>query len=391
MNQPTRQMAPRASQEPRSRALVLTGASNDPLETSKMLAVANEHAHLVSPATSVAMLPEGCSVVLSQVLIDPSETYKAGDKLGLAKSALDRIAAGAGISWSPEQSGRLDDGSDPYYCAWRAVGTLRQLDGTEITIEGSKEMDLRNGSPQLEGLYERFESDRRNPRQGRAPAKDPTGQIREMRLHIMAHAESKARLRAIRSIGVRSAYTPKDLEKPFVVARLMFTGYSEDPGIRARFAELTAQAFLGGRRALYGGPSAGPLVSASRPAQSGAPRLSPPPIDRSRTDDDDDEFTRGAPQRQEPLRGQSTPGRGQPAREDVSAQSSDDDRERSGFTIPGGREKGVAIEEAGDESLSYWEQRITASLDEGTSRYPDKDRALVEALRAELGAREVVG
>lgn len=54
-------------------------------------------------------------------------------------------------------------------------------------------MDLRDGSPQIEALYARAQGGR----------KDPTNQIREMRLHIMAHAESKARLRAIRSIGVR--------------------------------------------------------------------------------------------------------------------------------------------------------------------------------------------
>lgn len=392
---------PQRDERPRSEALALTGASDDVKTVGQMLARASENGHLVAPATAIAMLPAGCSVVLSAVHVDPSETYSVGSKLGLAKSALDRIASAAGVSWIPEQSGRLDDGSDPYYCAWRAVGTLRHLDGTEITIEGSKEMDLRQGSPHNEGLYERYEAGRRNPPRGnKAPPKDPTAQIREMRMHIMAHAESKAKLRAIRSIGVRSAYDAVELEKPFVVARLMFTGHSDDPEIRARFAELTAQAFLGGRRALFGGGSPAPapaMITARAVQPSSAPRLAPPPVGHARFDDDDrddDEYTRGAPQRdrqREPIRSEPTPNRSQPAREQADANDAPD-RGASGFEIPGGRNKGQPIEDASDNDLEFWRDRISQRFDAGEvdPRFADKDKALLDAIKAELDARDAI-
>ncbi len=383
MQQGYRQQPPQGRRDvPATRqnsALTLAGASSDPREVTTLLARASEHAHLVTPTTAVAMLPEGCSVVLSTVLVDiERETYDVGaGKRGLAKVALDRIAAGAGISWDPRLSGRIDDGSDPYYCAWRSVGTLRHLDGTEITIDGSKEMDMREGSPQVEGLYAKAR-----------PGKSPENQIREMRLHIMAHAESKARLRAVRSIGIRTSYEREELTKPFVVARLMFTGASDDPEIRREFARMTAASMLGGRRALYGEvgstPSAPTTVHAAVPRQASAPRLAPPPVGSAREEEDDIPF--GGPAR-EPLREQGTPQQ-QPVRSDApTSNGGDEERSRSGVTIPGGDERGVAIEDASDRTLEYWEARISKAVADGTSRYPDKDREVARAMRDEIAAR----
>src|SRR5690606_22200519 len=97
---------------------------------------------------------------------------------------------------------------------------------------------------------------------------------------------TKARLRAIRSIGLRPAYTVEDLAKPFVVARLMWTGESDDPELRRTFAVMQAQRMLGGVQALYGqAPAPTPA-----PAQAGpvAPaRMPPPPVGSSPLDDDD--------------------------------------------------------------------------------------------------------
>lgn len=395
MQQGYRQQHRAQPNEPRGGALVPTGAWSDAEDVTAQLARASRVAHLITPTSSVAVLPEGCSVVLSQVVVDADrETYDVGSgKRGLSKTALDRIAAAAGISWDPRECGRIDDGRDPYYCAWRAVGTLKHLDGTEVTIEGCKEMDLRDGSPQIEGLYERYmdalDRHKRNPR-GYAP-KDPTGQIREMRLHIMAHAESKARLRAIRSIGLRTAYELGELDRPFVVARLMFTGASDDPAIRAEFARMTAESMLGGRRMLYGrelpasSRASAPIDvtprQASIPAQPRA-RLAPPPVGTSHFDENDE------PRAAAPMRSDSTPAQPSPARDSAEpARQEAPERGRSGAVIPGGDERGTPIEEASDRSLEYWERRIAKGLAEGTSRYPDRDESLVAAMRGELEFR----
>jgi len=103
-----------------------------------------------------------------------------------------------------------------------------------------------------------------------------------MRLHILAHAESKAKLRATRSIGIRSSYTREELARPFVVAKLMFTGQSDDADIRRMFAAKRADAMLGGHRALYGVPPVPAALPAARRY------VSAPPVGSTRYDDDDE-------------------------------------------------------------------------------------------------------
>lgn len=221
---------------------------------------AAREAHLVSPSTSVARLPPGTSVALSAVYIDvENETYNVSGKRGLSKPALDKIAGAAGLSWDPFLSRRKDDGRDPCYCAWEAVCRVRQLDGVEIILTGSVELDLRDGSPTVDALASRAKD-------GRSAWK----QLRDMRMFITRHAESKAKLRAIRTLGIRSSYSIEELtERPFVVARLMWTGESDDPELRKLFALKTADAFLGARSAIYGGPTHVGLP---------APSAAPPPM-----------------------------------------------------------------------------------------------------------------
>jgi hypothetical protein len=217
--------------------------------------------HLVSPATASADLPEGFSLAVSVVKIDPrggtQVVYPTGNgNLGLARASLEQIAGAAGISWDLPNCRRVDDGRDPHYCSFAAAGYLRNLDGSVRAISGTKEMDLRDGSAQVEALYERF----KNQVPGKT-RKDPTAQIREMRLHIQAHAETKAKLRAIRSIGIRSSYTAEELAKPFAVVRLAATGRTEDLTLKREFARLNYAAAVAGSSQLYGAPPA-QLVSA---------------------------------------------------------------------------------------------------------------------------------
>ncbi len=225
--------------------------------------------NVLTPVSRVAAVPQGHAVTLSVVTIDPEqETYSVdGGKRALSKSALDKVAAAAGITWDPRQSGRLDDRSDPHYCHFRAVGTLKDLDGSERTISGECEMDLRDGSPTVSEME----------RQAKSKGRDATGQVSQIRAFILRHAESKAKNRAIRQgLGVRSSYKPEDLARPFVAPKLVFTGDFGDPEINRGVAVMMAAKALGfdgatAAAALFGPPRPGVTTAEALPPQGALP------------------------------------------------------------------------------------------------------------------------
>ena len=356
-------------QTSRQASLAWVGSFESGSRANEILAAASEQFHLVSPASSVGSLPEGCEVATSFVQGDrENETYDVGGgKRGLAKVALDRIASAAGVSWDPIASCRLDDGSDPYYCLFRAVGTMRGFDGAPVTITGTKEMDLRPRSPQLDAIEARA-------KEGKSSEK----QIREMRLHILGHAESKARLRAIRSIGLRTSYDDKDLRKPFLVARLVFTGRTQDPTLEREFALLRAHAMLGSVSAMYGGPA--PQL-APAPAQRMTVGVRPPPVGRS-VDLDDGDIP-------EPRRSPPPP----PARSAAPAAppsgGDDGNGRKTGFVVPFGRSKGDDLADVGDGDLAFLQGYYAKALgDPAKSRYRESNQDGLDAVNAEIAFRE---
>lgn len=216
---------------------------------------AMERGHLVSPSTTCPNLPIGCEVAFSAVLINSAgaDVYPVGGKLGLAKPALDKIAKAVGVSWDPIQSRRLDDGSDPYYASYRAVGFYRHFDGTMMQIMGEKQMDLHDESEWAKKMT--------------------AGELSMQRKFIAEHAETKARLRAIRSLGLQTSYTKDELAKPFIVAKLMLTGRvskEDDPTgeLQKILTHNISQSMMGGSRLLYGereSPSGMPPVAEDTP------------------------------------------------------------------------------------------------------------------------------
>lgn len=267
---------PQGTRAPLARREVagLAASYRQGMEANKALHQAAEVAHLVSPATTVGELPAGCVLALSQVVVSAGDedTYGVSGKRGLLKHSLDRIAGAAGISWDALASGRLDDGSDPHYCHFRAVGSYRAFDGARVAISGEVEIDLRDGSPQIESEK----------------------QLAQARKFILRHAESKAKNRAIRSLGVKTSYKAEELTKPFVVAKVMFTGHSEDPVIRREFARATATAFLSGTGALY--------PAAALPVRAVSGGHAPPPVADYETEGE------SAPEQEAPFQGTGTDG-----------------------------------------------------------------------------------
>lgn len=251
----------------------ISGTYHAPQELDRALTAAAARAHLISPFTSCGALPEGFGVRLAAVKVDPrTETYPipGGSKLGLSKVALDRIGLSLGISWDPRLSGRLDDGKDARYCRYRVVGSYMGPDGIRHFLQGEKELDLRDGSPTTDGLIAR----------AKEKNKSAEREVRELRMHIVSHAETKARLRAIRSMGIRTSYDEAELAKPFIAAQVVVTGHSEDPAVRREFSRMLMANALAGTAQLYGPPAAAAL---EQPA-----RLPAPPVGEADDEDEDD-------------------------------------------------------------------------------------------------------
>ncbi len=256
--------APAAALAKSPEVQVLGKAIRDPAAVTKFLSDLAEHYNVIGPATSVDMLPEGFGVAVAYVKVDPTKCYSVGQgKLGVPGSDLKRIALAAGLTWDPGQSGRTDNGRDPLVVAWREIGHYRAFDGTVLTAQGSVEIDMRDSSAQVEAI--RIAAKKRDGSNG-------DGEIREIRKFILRHAESKAKNRAVADMGIRRAYTQEELAKPFAVARLTWTGATEDPLLRREFARMFAEQFLGGTRVLYG--------SSAPPARQLAPPSPDPEFDR---------------------------------------------------------------------------------------------------------------
>jgi hypothetical protein len=283
-------------------ALAISKAMGDPAALTAHLGHLGESHHLVSPATTVDALPPGCGVAVSYVAVNastakdgPGEVYPlGGGKVGLSGTTLAKIGACAGVDWDPSQSGRLDNGSDPHYAHFRAVGHVRNFDGSVRTLTGEVEIDARDGSPQIDEITTK----------AKAAGRDPASQILELRKFLLRHAESKAKNRAIASMGLKRSYVPAELDKPFAVCRLMWTGQTDDPELRRVFAEKTADAMIGGMASLYGKPAPQPApaphaLPAPQRFEGAAPQFlghAPPPVlapQETAGSDDDDGYETG--------------------------------------------------------------------------------------------------
>lgn len=245
----------------------LAGSYSKPADATQMMRNAQAVGHLVTPQTACPELPQGCVIATSLVWIDPdTETYgiphKDSSKRGLDKTALAKISAAAGIDWDSVLCGRLDNGRDPHYVHYRAVGHVRNFDGTPRTEVGQVEQDLRDGSDEASGCTDK--------------------ELPIRRKFILRHAESKAMNRVIRRLGVRTSYERSELTRPFIIVKIMFTGQTDDPKLREMFASKIADKFLGGHQQLYPG---------ARHATPGLPshtmQHEPPPVGESAQDDDD--------------------------------------------------------------------------------------------------------
>ncbi len=253
-------------------------------------------ANLIAPIVALDHIPVFHEVSLRVVAIDAAtETFEVegGSGKALSKTALAKLSQAARISWDSMKSGRIDDGSDPHYCHFRAVGYWPDFSGTHVLeICGEKQMDLRDGSPMLEKLKAAAEKKH----------KSPEASIRELRAFILEHAESKARNRAIRqALALKSKYTEQELQRPFIVPTLIETGRCDDPELRRLYMEKKLEGKGIATRALFSGGMPqlrpGDMDVIEVPAKDVTPKQTPPPAGTEYHDEKTGEVTSEPPAR----------------------------------------------------------------------------------------------
>lgn len=350
-----------------------SGPQTDAAVASALMREAAENWNFISPAPSVAAIPDGCALAFSSTVIDAKhDTYPipGGSKVGLGKPALDRLKGALGVKPIPQQCGQVDDGSDPWYVHYVWNGYYRDLDGTIVPLIGEKKLDLREGSALVHNLR------RIAAKKGR----DATDEIAQMRAFILEHAATKARLRAIRSLGIKTSYEPVELAKPFVAVRLAFTGAFQDPEARAHYQRRMTDSFLDDSVAAFGGralPAPGSATPATAlPDAAPVRRLPPPPVGEVPAEPDDVDAASAA---------QSAPGaqgRGAPMSDQVRhAEGSDQVR------MPG--KKGGTVAEADYDDLVYWRGKIAQGLEaDPNGKYAANNRKQLAMIEAELAARD---
>jgi len=193
---------------PRSSALAAPAANpiNAALANAGYLdAVLQGSANLVSPIFAIDQVPEGAKLSVRMVRVRPEQDCytQAGGKKALLKTALDQIAGAAQIDWS--FCGQVDDWNDPHHVKYHAVAVVRNPDGTFRRLPGTKVIDLRK-TADFTGEDAAGISDR---------------ELAMARKHIHSLAESKAKNRAIRSLGIPQSMSADQAGQPWIVVALV--------------------------------------------------------------------------------------------------------------------------------------------------------------------------
>ncbi|MEO8483098.1 MAG: hypothetical protein ABI634_12865 [Acidobacteriota bacterium] len=206
--------------------------------------------HVLTPFANFSALPDHFGLVPTLVYIDPNPD--AGDvyedrlfckdgEVAIAKIGLSKIAMAAGMTITTV---RTDDRRIQNLWEMRATARFVGIDGTPQSVDGTEELDLRDGS------------DRSQKVMGKNRSQDA---LRAARAKGLRGCEARAINAAIRQFGIRQKYTKAELGKPFVLVRVVYMPDMNDAATRQQVTERA----LAGSSALYGGGHA--LAAAAEP------------------------------------------------------------------------------------------------------------------------------
>ena len=190
-------------------------------------------------ASTATQMTAWHKIILCETKIDPDpdsgDVYPQGGKLAFSKQALMRLADAAGIRFVGTDSERHEDMS----VTATVHGVMTKADGIEHQLIGTYTWDVSNRLEQVRLDIEKYEQ-----KSSRKLSNTDTAQrMIDVRKFAFMRAETGAIERLIRSaLGLRSTYSKADLDKTFVIARVV-TDMSQDPMMRL----VTAMRLAGGR------------------------------------------------------------------------------------------------------------------------------------------------
>lgn len=166
---------------------------------------------------------------------DGQGNYTIPKDFSLAKPALLKLATCAGIVWDMMNTKRVDDGHDRNYVCYQAVGSLQRSDGRWIPLKNMYEVDIEVIREELVDQYTKKCKDWNQTEEYKIDwiKESVRRDVLKKRKHKLRLAESGAMMAVIRSLlAIKSHYTKAELDKPFVVPRVVFNPDTEDPEIR---------------------------------------------------------------------------------------------------------------------------------------------------------------
>ena len=219
-----------------------------------------DKAHILTPFAKSAIphIPQGFVVFIHQCTISTrsekdekgyinytdGEVYpiKGTSKLGLSKLGLTRLEQLADVSWVNPKSdpnkpkSTIEKGppfDNPLVCRYAAIGYMTDIDGQVRCYADAYGNDLQDNSPQAKAMSEK--------------------ELPKARQNIEQLTITKAKLRVLRGLlGVKNSYTLEELQKPFVVLRLVFNIDSIDPSTKSKLLTVVAAKQLGIVNELFG-------------------------------------------------------------------------------------------------------------------------------------------
>ncbi len=250
---------------------------NMQLETYK-----KQGCNLLMPSTTIAGLSEYHQPVIETVKLssDPNDgdVYAHDDakpgpdkKWRPTKQALMRLSVCAGVIWSPTESRRIDNGSDRNYIAYKAVGGIKKADGQPVFFSAEYDLDFEVVAEELKTNYEQkakwLKKDNGNRQ---ATDKEKVEYVEycvnrdllQKRKNKLKLCEAGAMNRVLRMLlGLKQTYTTKELEQPFVMARIVFRPDFNDAEVKKQFVAASIKAMTG----IYGPAALDQEVRKSEP------------------------------------------------------------------------------------------------------------------------------
>jgi hypothetical protein len=184
-------------------------------------------ANVCFPVTALDTLPPNHKPSLSVIRVDlnptSKDTYTVGGQKALSKHVLLKMANAGGLHI---RTRKVSPRADLDNIEWEAIAMGRLPDGTPIYVKCSKSWSWVKCQEQMSG-----------------------NQAKEYRKFADEQTETKAILRCVRAgMNLKTSYTADELQKPFLIARAVFSPDMSDPEIK----RMVTQQQLASQNAIYG-------------------------------------------------------------------------------------------------------------------------------------------